>query len=226
MDPNTSRDGSWPPEQPSYWRRRVFALCGAVGILGLVTWACSAATGGLRTPERPAAAATSASARPTAIAGAAARPVAAVTVTARPGPATRAASPAHSPGGVCSPRAVVISLSVSRQAYQQPARPRFTIYAVSTYSGACRFDAGPRSLRLVINSGPVHSWSPADCARGRQPDMVRLSRGVPFVEQISWNRERSVPGCSLPRAVALPGTYTATASYRTDHSQTAVFVLR
>jgi hypothetical protein len=121
---------------------------------------------------------------------------------------------------------VVITLLGSQQSYQQPAEPRFTIYVVNTGARTCTFDAGPRSLRLVVESGPVHEWSPADCTHRSNPDIVRLAHGVPFMKHISWNRIRSGPGCSSPRPAALPGTYTASVTYGSARSQTDVFSLR
>ncbi len=214
----------WPPGGPeSYWRRRVFAFGGVLAILGLVAWACSAATAGLRTPEP---AATNSAATPRAAADGVPTSAPTVTVTARAPRKTHKAVRAHRPHGLCAAGDVVISLAASQPLYEQPAEPRFTIYAVNTGERTCAFDVGSRSLRLEIKSGPVHSWNPADCARGSGSHMVHLSRGVPFVRRVSWNRERSEPGCTLPRTVALPGTYTATVTSRAGPSQTEVFLLR
>ena len=121
---------------------------------------------------------------------------------------------------------MVVTLVGSQQSYQQPAEPQFTVYVVNTGEAACTFDAGPRSLRLVVESGPVHEWSPADCVRRSNRDIIRLSHGVPFAEHVSWNRIRSDPGCRLPGQAALPGTYTATVTYGAVHSRTDVFFLR
>ncbi len=135
------------------------------------------------------------------------------------------AAPAH-PRGSCAPADLVISLSESQSSYPQPATPQFTIYVVNTGPAACTVDISPRSLRLDVESGPVHSWSPADCAGLPRPDMVRLARGVPLVQHVSWDRVRSQPGCPLPREAALPGTYTVRVSAGRVHSQTDVFLLR
>ena len=133
---------------------------------------------------------------------------------------------AHSRGTDCAPGDVVITLLEGLPSYQQPAEPQFTIYVVNTGGRTCTFDAGPRSLRLAVGSGPVHEWSPADCVHRSKPDIIRLTHGVPFTRHISWNRIRSAPGCPSPRRAALPGTYTATVTYGAVHSQTDVFLLR
>ncbi len=240
MDPNIPH-GDWRQVgRESYWRRRIFVLAGGLGILGLLAWACSAAGSVPSTPGQAAAMTTSSAAQqaPAAMTSAAAQravpsatPTAARTgpVEAQPAPSERATARAHiphRPGSPCAPGDVVISLLESQQSYPQPADPRFTIYVVNAGGSTCTFDAGPRSLRLEVKSGPVHEWSPADCAHGSTSDMVRLRRGVPVVKHLSWNRERSDPGCPSPRASALPGTYTATATDGALSSQTEVFLLR
>ena len=225
-----------------YWRRRVLVLAGVIGVVGLFVWSCSPQDPAQKPPRQVPAAATSSAAQPTA-SGAAPAPVRAAaspqqtskapqtaraqqTSKARQTGRKRAGVRAHSHGSGCAPGDVVITLLESQQSYQQPAEPRFTIYVVNTGGPTCTFDAGPRSLRLVVESGPVHEWSPADCVHRPNSDIIRLAHGVPFTKHISWNRIRSAPGCPSPGQAALPGTYTATVTYGGVRSQTDVFLLR
>ena len=223
MGSNTPQGDWWQGGAESYWRRRIFVFAGVLGSLGLLAWACSAVDS-FRPPGQAAASATSAAAQPTA-SSAAPKSVRTMTVKARPTRQKRASARAHPIGSGCAPGDVVISLLESQRSYQRPAEPQFTIYVVNVGTRTCAFDAGPRSLRLMVESGPVHEWSPADCARGSTSDIVRLSRGVPLVKQVAWNRIRSDPGCPS-RASALRGTYTATVTDGATHSQTDVFSLR
>ena len=230
-----------------YWRRRVLLLAGVIAVIGIFVWSCSPQDPAQKPPRQTAAAATSSAAQPSAAqpteSGAA---PASVRATASPEPTAkaqqtskaqqtpkprptgrkRAGVRAHSQGSGCAPGDVVITLLESQQSYQQPAEPRFTIYVVNTAGRTCTFDAGPRSLRLVVESGPVHEWSPADCVHHSNSGIVRLAQGVPFTKHVSWNRLRSAPGCASSGQAALPGTYTATVTYGAVHSQTAVFSLR
>jgi hypothetical protein len=234
MDPNLSRGARSPREPDSYTRRRVVVFGGALGILGLAAWALSAATGAGRPPHPAAAAPRAAAAAPRGAAaaaprGAAAAPTtAAPTVTAATRPARTAdvSARAHRPGHACAPGDVIISLFVSQQVYQRLTKPQFTIYVVNIGRPVCTFDAGPQSLRLVVKSGQIKSWSSAGCTRGAVTHIVRLPHSVPFIEYLTWNRERSGPGCPSPGAVARPGTYTATVVSGADHSPTEAFVLR
>jgi hypothetical protein len=237
-----------------YWRRRVLMLAGVIGVVGLLVWSCSPQDPAQKPPRQASAAATSSLTQPTASSAAPtpASPAASPRQTAKAGQSAkagqtakaqqaakaqhtanarqagrkRAGLPAHSRGSDCAPGDVVITLLGGRRSYQQPAEPRFTIYVVNTGGQTCTFDAGPRSLRLVVESGPVHQWSPADCVRRSNPDIIRLAHGVPFTKRISWNRIRSTPGCASSGEAALPGTYTATVTYGAVHSQTDVFSLR
>ncbi len=224
MDPDRPPRDKWRGREP-YWRRRFFVLTGILGVLGLVAWGCSAA---IHLPKQPAqadAAAASATGQPTH----SATPTPTRSAPAKKHPARkkrRTATRTHHAGSSCPPGDVVVSLLVSRHTYLKPAEPRFTIYVVNVGRRTCTLDVGPRSLRLVVKSGPVHEWSPADCAHGSVSDVIRLARGVPLVKHVSWNRIRSDPGCPLPREAALPGTYTATLTDGATRSQTDVFLLR
>jgi hypothetical protein len=229
-------------------------LAGVIGVIGVLVWSCSPQDSAQKPPRQASAAATSsvtqptassaapaptspaASPRQTAKAGrsAQARPTAKAqpaakarqTAKARQAGRKQAGQPAHSRGSDCAPGDLVITLLGGQQSYPQPAEPRFTIYVVNTGGRTCTFDAGPRSLRLVVESGPVRQWSPADCVRRPHPEIIRLAHGVPFTKRISWNRVRSTPGCASSGQAALPGTYTATVTYGAVHSQTNVFLLR
>ena len=103
--------------------------------------------------------------------------------------------------------------------YRQSTEPGFTIYLVNAGRRTCAFDADPRSLRLVIESGRVHQWSPADCTHDATsaPRPPAARRAIRYARL--WNRERSRPGCSSPRTRALRGTYTATVTAGAVHSR-------
>ena len=213
MDPNIPRGDSWQGRPDSYWRRRAIVFAGVLGVLGLLAWACSAAGSGPGNPRQVAATGTAATGTPAKGRPSAGTPSAGTTVaenpaaaqrtassaaptsvpaaedSARPGsarsnPRKHAAAPGHRSGSVCAPGDVVISLLESRRTYPQPTEPRFTIYLVNAGRRTCAFDAGPRSLRLVIESGRVHQWSPADCTHGATSHIVRLPRGVPFITHV------------------------------------------
>jgi hypothetical protein len=115
------------------------------------------------------------------------------------------------PGGRCAPGAVVLSVFSSKPSYAAGQNPQFSVYAVSVAAGTCTFDFAPSKLYVdVMSSGRV-IWDSADCARGGQTRIVKLTRGVPVQESIIWNRAITLPGCVTLASSARPGTYQAQA---------------
>jgi hypothetical protein len=97
---------------------------------------------------------------------------------------------------------------------------------VSTAARPCSFDLGAKNVQLVIRAGGERRvWDSADCVRSAGHRMGRLTRGVPAVLRISWDRKTSVAGCRLPGKAAQPDTYTATARSGALRTQSLIFVL-
>ncbi len=182
----------------------------------------------------PAAASRSAAASSPAGAGAAtagaAAAGAATTGAAGPGasglpsaPATQAGReaghviPAESPGagqdagGPCPAGTVVLSVFSSRPSYSGGQHPRFSVYAVSTAALPCTFDLGPGTVHLEVMSSGRIIWDSGDCARSADTWVARLSRGVPALESITWNRTVTLPGCVTLASSTRAGTYQAQA---------------
>jgi hypothetical protein len=111
------------------------------------------------------------------------------------------------PGGDCSPGAVVLSLVSTRSAYRRGQDPEFDLYAVSTASGTCSFDTAPGNLHVVVISADHVIWDSADCARGETSRVVKLARGIPAQESVTWNRAITLSGCVTLASSASPGTY-------------------
>jgi hypothetical protein len=121
----------------------------------------------------------------------------------------------------------VVSLFESGTSFGPGDRPGFQVDVVNVGRSGCVFDAGSRSMRLVIRSGQQRIWGSADCPRGPRSAALRLRRGVPYTASFWWDRMRSAPGCrAAGTAAAAPGTYTATAYGAGTTSATAVFALR
>ena len=77
----------------------------------------------------------------------------------------------------------------------------------------------------MVTSGRTRIWGSADCARGTGSQLVTLSRGVPAVRWIYWDRATSAPGCRSPRQTVSQGAYTAIAFDGQLSSQVMVFML-
>jgi hypothetical protein len=239
-----------------YWRRRVFVLTAAIGVLVLIAWTVNGALGGAGN-ARPAAdtthtgqhghhvmaaaAATSAGPpTPTPAATATAHPTATASTQrdqAKHSPAQH--SPAkHGPqhagqaaagqgsAGACPRGSVVLSLFTPKYHYAGQQTPQFEVDVVSTASRPCSFNVGAKHVQVVIRAGGERRvWGSADCVQSAGSRMERLTRGVPAVLRISWDRKTSAPGCRVPGQAAKSGTYTATARSGPLHSQSLIFVL-
>ena len=122
-------------------------------------------------------------------------------------PARQPSQETVEPGGACAPGAVVLSLFTSKTSYSRRQDPKFSIYAVSTGSPACSFAVGPAKLQVVVMSSGRIIWDSADCARSSSAKTVKLKRGVPVQEKVSWNRSISLPGCVTLASASPAGTY-------------------
>ena len=126
-----------------------------------------------------------------------------------PSPHHGAAGPAAArPAWACAPGAVTLRLSTQQQNWYQPgATPRFTVSAISRRPRPCRFNMGTKFVAVVITNGGRRIWSSADCAGGGGSNMIVLTRGVPAVLDLSWDRRTSSLGCSGVRQVVPAGEY-------------------
>jgi hypothetical protein len=208
-----------------------------LGLIALLAWAF--AGGGGKPPTTPSAGssgtyrlAPAAAASRSAAASrraAASRSAAASSAAARAlasGLPSPSASPAASPGasasagleggqltpvGLCAPGTVVLSVFSARPSYSGGQDPKFAVYAVSTAAGVCTFDLGPGKLHLEVMSSGRVIWDSGDCARSDSTWIAQLSRGVPVLESITWNRTITLPGCVTLASSARAGDYQAQA---------------
>ncbi|WP_245920012.1 hypothetical protein [Actinomadura mexicana] len=190
MGPNTERDRDGSGLDP-YWRRRVWALAGVLGAVGLLAWTCQGGTAE-DAPGRNAGAAegTRPSPPPSAM------PTVTVTTTTTP-------VPEQADGGPCDRDDLVVNMTAAKNLYAGSDRPEFRVTVVSTGEGSCAFDTG--SLEVRITSGADRVWSSAKCRRGGAP-RATLRRGIPYVDDVVWDRRRDCKGAVRAR----PGTYVAT----------------
>lgn len=242
--------GQRPGQSDVYWRRRVFALTAAIGVLVLAAWAVNGALGGAGSAQPAAdtthtghhrhtglAAAATNSATPT-VRAATATPSA----TGTPQPTSRAsaqhdqakhgrnqakqATAGKGSPGTCPRGSVVLSLFTPKYRYAAHQLPRFEMDVVSTAARPCSFDVGAKNVQLVIKAGGLRRvWDSADCTGSGGQRMERLTRGVPVVLRISWDRKTSSPGCRRPAKLVHPGTYNAIARSGALRSQSLIFIL-
>lgn len=222
-----SRDQDWDPgDDRAFWRRRFFILCGGVVALGVCAWMFP----GAHQPSARSTAATRASiaalasrqALPPAAYGSAwpePKPSVTPTVTATAMP-TASAEPSKTPkakasaafqgrpvpsasggaAGACAPGDIVLSLFTSQSSYPEGARPKFSVYAVSTSSNGCTLQYGAGSIQVVVTRHGHVVWDSTAC-RPSAAQPVRFTLGVPHVLTMVWDPKAAKPeGCggSLP----------------------------
>jgi hypothetical protein len=240
-----------------YWRRRVFALTGAIGALALIAWTINGALGGAGNAKQaadtthtghhshsglaaaaatsPAAPATSATPTPTPTATATPRPTRSASAKRSQAKHTQAKharnqakqdAAGKGSAGACPRGSVVLSLFTAKYHYPAHQLPRFQLDVVSTAARPCSFDVGAKNVQLVIKAGGERRvWDSAACLGSRGHRLEQLTRGVPAVLRVSWDRKTAGASCRQPGPAAGPGTYTAIARSGPLHSQSLIFVL-
>jgi hypothetical protein len=84
---------------------------------------------------------------------------------------------------------------------------------------------GTKFVAVVIADNGRRIWSSADCVRGGGSNMIVLTRGVPAMLHLSWDRRTSSLGCSGIRQVVAAGEYEVAAVAGPIRSASQNFVL-
>lgn len=255
MDQNAQRNGERNAPADAYWRRRFFALVGGLSVAGLLVWACTGLVSGKPASQTTGTGPGGKAAAAAYGSGAAAPPAARPSVTSTtPGglasgaPPSSTASPAGSaqstaravPSGTsasgtgraaaaastCPTADVVLTLLPSQASYGPHEMPTFQIDVVSTDSTACGFGVGPKSLRVVVTHGAALAWNSGTCLHDVASRVTQLSRGVPVVVPVVWNRQLNAGGCSATTLAARRRTYVAAAQSGAVESPGRAFRLK
>ena len=158
--------------------------------------------------------------------------------SASPAPASPGAGASPSPGSdqqtgtapvpgagqqACASGAVVLSLHSSQSQYGSGMPVNFVIGAVSTRSQPCQVNLGPRFVSIVVDSSGTPIWDSSSCGRGILSRVFTLTRGVPALVHITWDRRSSMTDCPGQGNALRAGTYTAAAYYGQLHSHRITF---
>lgn len=186
-----------------YWRRRIVALAVAMGVLSLIAWAFTGVLGSGADTGSPGG-------------------LPGTGHLARPGKGGQSGNAQSLPGGglhrapartrPCSRADVVLSMLSSQATYPAGQFPQFTVNVVNTARPSCAFNVGSRHIVVVVRSAARKLWNSADCVQGSGSFVADLQHGVPTELPISWNRERSRPGCAAGGRALPDGSYTAVAA--------------
>lgn len=125
----------------------------------------------------------------------------------------------------CASGAVELTLHSSQPQYGSGMPVTFVIGAVSTRSQPCQVNLGPRFVSIVLDSSGTPIWDSSSCGRGTLSRVITLTRGVPAVVNITWDRRTSMTDCPGQGNAVRAGTYTAAAYYGQLHSHRITFAL-
>ena len=225
MSISPSRSQQKKPRLATYWRRRFITLVIGLAVFAVIAWALSGALGkGSAVATTGSASGSAAShhghsgnAGGSGAATAGGQPTKAPATATKP-PAKAVSDPSAAPSGQaqgkpapCAPGEIVLSLQTSHASVGPHTLPQFQVNVVSTSAATCRFNVGAHHIKLVIKAGQARIWSSADCASEPASLVTDLHRGIPTALPISWNRQRSTPGCTKAKSPVPAGTYSATA---------------
>src|SRR5215469_2151436 len=125
----------------------------------------------------------------------------------------------------CASGAVVLTLHSSQSQYGSGMPVNFVIGAVSAKSQPCQVNLGPRFASIVVDYSGTPIWDSSSCGRGTLSRVITLTRGVPAVVNITWDRRSSMTDCPGQGNAVRDGTYTAAAYYGQLHSHRITFAL-
>jgi hypothetical protein len=125
----------------------------------------------------------------------------------------------------CASGAVELTLRSSQSQYGSGMPVTLAIGVVSTKGQQCQVNLGPRFVSIVVDSSGTPIWDSSSCGRGTLSRVVTLTRGVPAVANITWDRRSSMTDCPGQGNAVRAGTYTAAAYYGQLHSHRITFAL-
>lgn len=231
-DSDASDEGAWDlTDYGAYWRRRFLILCAGVVALGVCAWllpgARQAHSTSATAPESMAAAATRQSLPPAAYGPAWSSPTPSPSPSPSPADSAKLATATSTAdgnaGAACAPADIVLSLFTGQASYDQKARPRFNVYAVSTAAPGCTLTYGSGAVQVIVTSQGHVVWNSAACdPPAAKP--VRFTLGVPQLLTVTWNRKAARPaGCAGSLPAGFTGTLRAVAQSHGQSSPVRTF---
>jgi hypothetical protein len=133
------------------------------------------------------------------------------------------ATPVAMPSGPCAASDVAITPSVPRPVAGRDIDLVLDVSSVET--PACTWTLSAKTLALKITSGNDLIWTTTQCARAiPQQDLV-LRQSQPTRVRLTWDAQRSEPGCPARSVWALPGTYHLEVAALAGRPQSVTFLL-
>jgi len=119
--------------------------------------------------------------------------------------ATESPTPVAMPSGPCAASDVAITPSVPSPVAGRDISLVLDISSLET--PACTWSLSARTMALKITSGKDLIWTSAECGRVIPKQDLVLRQAEPTRVRLTWDAQRSEPGCPVHSVWALPGTY-------------------
>jgi hypothetical protein len=213
-----------------YWRRRLLALVGTLGVLGGGGWlGVAVATG---EPAQSHTVATGAPVPTPALEqvvpslAAVQVPTAALTTTSGPVPSAPVPEPGPVAGGPCSDDMIVVEVRPQSASAPAGAKPTFDLVVTNISPVACVrvLDKGMQEIVLLDGAG-ARVWGSNDCFPEASSDQRTLQPGEAAVFPVLWSGLSSAPGCTTARVTPAAGDYVLRGRLDAKASADAPFTL-
>jgi hypothetical protein len=211
-----------------YWRRRLLALVGTLGVLGGGGWlGVAVATGEPAQSDTVAAGAPV----PTPALEQVVPSLAAVQVptpapTTTPVPSAPVPEPGPVAGGPCSDDMIVVEVRPESASAPAGAKPTFDLVVTNISPVACVrvLDKGVQEIVLLDGAG-TRVWGSNDCFPEANSDQRTLQPGEAAVFPVLWSGLSSAPGCTAARVTPGAGDYVLRGRLDAKASADAPFAL-
>ena len=190
----------------TYWVRRGMVLAGILFLLIIFGVLVGAAGGGSKAPTKTVGTGIS-------------LPTPALSTTGPTGSAVpkHSASAAATTSAACADADLSVTIATGSASYPSGSLPQFVVTVTNSGAAACTRDVGAKSAVITVVSGSDRIWSSGDCPSVKA-DVRTLAPGVAVKLPSSWDRDRSVPGCTTTGAAGQPaktGVYVASVALGT-----------
>jgi len=125
----------------------------------------------------------------------------------------------------CDASSITVTASTDAATYPGGAIPKLSVQVHNKGTAPCRLEVQTAARTWSVFSGSDQVWTTADCPRSDKVTAHRLPAGKSVSYSLSWDRSRSVPGCTHEGSAAQPGTYRLYVTVDGVHSAPAVFHL-
>jgi hypothetical protein len=137
--------------------------------------------------------------------------------------ATDPVTPVAMPSGPCQASDIAITPSVPHPVAGRDISLVLDVSSLNT--PACTWSLSAKTIALKITSGSDLIWTTTQCARTIPTRDLVVRQSQPTRVRLTWDAQRSEPGCPARSEWALPGTYHLQVAALAGRPQSVTFLL-